>query len=87
MDTAKPDIERAVRLVRDVATALVDEEAGISVAAFSGTECTVIELRTAPGQVGQVIGKQGRISEAIRILLNAHSAKVQHRFTLEILEH
>ena len=84
--TAKPDVERAIQLVRMIACALVDKEDGIVVASATGTECTVIELRTAHGEVGQVIGKEGRISKAINTILNAHSAKAGHRFSLEILE-
>ena len=83
---AKPDVDRVLQLVCGIATSLVDHEDGISVSASTGTECTLIELRTAHGEVGQVIGKEGRISKAIHTILNAHSAKAGHRFSLEILE-
>ena len=46
----------------------------------------VIELRVAQGDLGKVIGKQGRTARAIRTILNAHATKIRKRAALEIVE-
>jgi len=46
----------------------------------------VLELKVTPTDTGKVIGRQGRTARSIRTILAAAGAKVQRRFTLEILE-
>ena len=73
-------------LVREIAKALVDEPASVEVEKISHEENTVLRLRVAPGDVGKVIGKQGRTARSVRTILGAVSMKVHHRYTLDILE-
>ena len=73
-------------LVEDIAKALVDAPEGVSVHAVEGEQVTVLELRVAPGDLGKVIGKQGRTARSIRTILGAAGMKLNRRFTLEILE-
>ncbi len=51
-----------------------------------GEKVTVIELRVAPGDLGKVIGRQGRTARAIRTILGATATKLRKRAVLEILE-
>jgi predicted RNA-binding protein YlqC (UPF0109 family) len=73
-------------LVREIAKALVDEPDAVEVETVSRDENTVLRLRVAPGDVGKVIGKQGRTARSVRTILGAVSMKVHHRYTLDILE-
>jgi predicted RNA-binding protein YlqC (UPF0109 family) len=73
-------------LVREIARALVDEPDAVEVETVSRDENTVLRLRVAPGDVGKVIGKQGRTARSVRTILGAVSMKVHHRYTLDILE-
>jgi predicted RNA-binding protein YlqC (UPF0109 family) len=73
-------------LVEDIAKALVDTPEEVSVRQIDGEQVTVLELRVAPGDLGKVIGKQGRTARSIRTLLGAAGMKLNRRFTLEILE-
>jgi uncharacterized protein len=73
-------------LVEDIAKALVDAPDGVSVNEIAGEHATVFELRVAEGDVGKVIGKQGRTARSIRTLLGAVGTKLDRRFSLEILE-
>jgi uncharacterized protein len=73
-------------LVREIARALVDEPDAVQVETVSREENTVLRLRVAPGDVGKVIGKQGRTARSVRTILGAVSMKVHHRYTLDILE-
>ena len=47
---------------------------------------TVIEIRVAEGDVGKVIGRQGRTVKALRSLLHAAGQKHNRRYILEIIE-
>jgi predicted RNA-binding protein YlqC (UPF0109 family) len=73
-------------LVEQIARALVDEPEQVAVQAVDGEQVTVLELRVAPGDLGKVIGKQGRTARSIRTILSAAGMKLRKRFTLEILE-
>ena len=47
---------------------------------------SVIEIRVAQGDVGKIIGRQGRTVKAIRSLLHAAGQKQGRRYVLEIVE-
>ena len=74
------------KLVEDIAKALVDIPEEVSVRVVEGEQVTVLELRVAASDLGKVIGREGRTAGAIRTILNAAGMKLNHRFTLEILE-
>ena len=74
------------QLVEDIAKALVDNPDQVNVQMVEGEQVTVLELRVAAGDVGKVIGKQGRTARSIRTLLVACGVKLNRRYTLEILE-
>ena len=73
-------------LMEQIAKALVDSPDEVSVKAIEGQQVTIFELRVAPGNIGKVIGKQGRIALSIRTILGAAGMKLKKRFILEILE-
>jgi hypothetical protein len=73
-------------LVELIARALVDRPDEVNVKEIEGNQATVLELRVADGDLGKVIGKQGRTARAIRTVLNASGTKLKKRFVLEILE-
>jgi predicted RNA-binding protein YlqC (UPF0109 family) len=73
-------------LVEHIAQALVDAPNDVQVTAVDEDQGTVLELRVAPGDLGKVIGKQGRTAKSIRTILGAASMKLKKRYTLEIIE-
>ncbi len=75
-----------LELVKQIAEALVDYPAQVSVKIIEGTRVAVFELRVAKEDLGKIIGKEGRTARAIRTILGAVSAKVHKRLVLEILE-
>ena len=74
------------QLIEDIAKALVDIPEEVQVKELQGEQTTVLELKVAPGDLGKIIGKQGRTARSIRTILGAASMKLNRRFTLEILE-
>ena len=73
------------RLIEEVVKSLVDEPAQVSVNQVDG-ETAVLELTVAEGDIGKVIGRQGRVARALRSLVNAAGIRAQKRFALEIVE-
>jgi len=74
------------QLIENVAKALVDAPEVVAVTSKDGEQGTIIELKVAEGDLGKVIGKQGRTARSIRTILGAAGSKVNRRFQLEILE-
>ena len=73
-------------LIEFLAKKLVDNPDAVDVKVIEGEKSVVIELRTAPEDIGKVIGKQGRIAKAIRTLLSAVSVKSGKHSVLEIID-
>lgn len=73
-------------LIEDIAKALVDAPDDVNVNVIEGEQTTVLELRVAAGDIGKVIGKQGRTARSIRTILGAASMKLDRQYKLEILE-
>ena len=84
-----PDGEYSQRmkdLIVGLAMALVDSPESVTVEVLPEATCTVLRLRVAATDIGKVIGKQGRTARSIRTILSAASMKLQHRFSLDIVE-
>ncbi len=77
---------RVKELVEEVAKALVDQPDQVQVTESGSGPFTKLELRVAPGDVGKVIGRQGRTARSLRSLLNAAGAKANKRVALDIAE-
>jgi len=73
-------------LIEVIAKSLVDYPDEVAVREIEGDNATVLELRVADGDLGKVIGRQGRTARAIRTILSASGMKLKKRFVLEILE-
>ena len=64
---------------------LVDEPDGVVVTEVPGDEATTYEVRVAPNDLGKVIGKQGRIANALRTVAKASAMKHKHKVYVEIV--
>ncbi|MBO8435522.1 MAG: KH domain-containing protein [Spirochaetes bacterium] len=73
-------------LVEFMVRSLVDQPDEVSVNVIEGEKSTILELHVADGDVGKVIGKQGRIAKAIRTILSASATRDGKRAVLEILD-
>jgi len=71
-------------VVEAAARALVDVPDKVVVTETPQRGTTVVELTVAQGDTGKVIGRQGRIAEALRTLVAATAHYHGMRATLEI---
>ena len=74
------------KLVEAIAKSLVDNPDGVVVSETTGRQGTVIRLKVDPGDMGKVIGKQGRIAKAFRTVVNAAATKENKKATVEIVK-
>lgn len=75
----------AVRsVVEVVAKALTDTPDQVTVVESQHKGTTLVELFVAPGELGRVIGKQGRTAAALRTLASIAGEKEGKTVTLEI---
>jgi len=73
-------------LVELIAKALVNEPAAVVVNETGDENGSVLELKVAPGDLGKVIGKQGRTARSLRTIVAAAGMKSRKRIVLEIVE-
>jgi hypothetical protein len=81
---AHADMDRIQDLVKFVAQSLVDQPDQVRVTKVGGAYSPVYELCVAPGDMGRVIGKKGRVANALRTLLRVTATREGKRATLEI---
>ena len=73
-------------LIHYIVTALVDHPDEVQVKETEQDDTIIVELTVAKGDLGKVIGKQGRTARAMRSLLSAAAGKINKRSRLEIME-
>ncbi len=73
-------------LVELLIKALVDDPDAVEITQAEGERSLVFEVRVAPEDVGKVIGKQGRIVQALRTVVKAAAARQGKKAVLEILQ-
>ena len=71
-------------VVEVVVKALVDQPDAVRVTESERRGMTVVSLNTAPGDMGKIIGRQGRTAAALRTLVALTAEKHGLRATLDI---
>jgi len=73
-------------LVDFIAKALVNDPGAVEVSEVRGENGSVLALKVAPGDLGKVIGRQGRTARSLRTIVAAAGQKSRKRVVLEIVE-
>lgn len=72
-------------LIEYLVKALVDEPDQVNVTEVSQDSSTTYEVRVAPNDLGKVIGKQGRIANALRTVAKAAAMRDKRKVYVEII--
>jgi predicted RNA-binding protein YlqC (UPF0109 family) len=72
-------------LTLEMARAVVKNADEVEVQEVEGASMIVLELTVAPADMGRIIGKEGRVANAMRTLLRTSAAKDGKRVNLEII--
>ena len=86
-DGAKLGVSTGMKeLLTYIVQSLVDHPDEVSVTERKADGETVFEVRVADGDMGKVIGRQGRIVKQIRVLMRAVAQKKGKKISVEILD-
>ena len=69
-----------------IARGLVDDPAAVRVERLDEGDVIVLRLHCAPDDVGKVIGRQGRVARALRMVVRSAGARGDRRLVLEIAD-
>jgi len=72
-------------LIEYIAKSLVDDPSQVKVREIERGSSAIIELEVAPEDMGRVIGRNGRVANAMRTLVRVLAAKQGKRITLDIV--
>ena len=69
-----------------IAQNLVDHPDEVTVTEREEDGETILELRVADGDMGKVIGRQGRIAKEIRVLVKSLAQRQDRRVSVDIVD-
>lgn len=73
-------------LVEYIATSLVDDPTQVEVTQARRGPQVILKLQVAKDDMGRIIGKSGRVANAVRLLLRVAAAREGKRATLDVVE-
>lgn len=73
-------------LIELLVKALVDHPDNVQVSELPGPDSMTYEIRVAPDDMGKVIGKGGKIANALRTVAKAAAMKEKTKIFVEIVE-
>ncbi len=73
-------------LLEYLARALVDNPDRVEVTSVEGERSVILQLRVDPSDLGKVIGKNGRIAQAMRTLIKASAVREGRNAIVEIID-
>ena len=73
-------------LLTYIVRSLVDKPDEVSVAERENNGETLFEVRVADGDMGKVIGRQGRVVKEIRVLMKAVAQRKGKKVSVEVLD-
>ncbi|MEG2000620.1 MAG: KH domain-containing protein [Evtepia sp.] len=73
-------------LLTYIAQNLVDHPEDVDVKETESDGMVLLELRVDSGDMGKVIGRQGRIAKEIRTILRSYAQRLGKRVSVEIMD-
>ena len=65
---------------------LVDDPDAVTVTETSDEDGKVLQLHVAPGDMGKIIGRQGRVAKEIRTIVKTVAKQTGDKITVEIVD-
>ncbi|MEW5944799.1 MAG: KH domain-containing protein [bacterium] len=72
-------------LLEYIVKAIVDAPESVTIKEVLGEKAVVFEIRVAESDIGKVIGRNGRIINAIRTLVRAAAVKEGKKVSVELI--
>lgn len=71
--------------LKTIITNIVDNKEAVEIKRVDGEKTTVFEVKVAEGDMGRVIGKQGRLAKSIRTVMKAVASKEHKKVSVEFI--
>lgn len=71
-------------LVKYIVKNLVEDKEAVNVTSREEEKAVVVEITVAPDDTGKVIGKNGKVAQAIRSILHSAAHKETKKYILKI---
>ena len=68
-----------------IINSLVTDTSAVSINEIEGEKSVIFEVKVAENDMGKVIGREGRIAQAIRTIMKALAAKENKKITIEFI--
>jgi predicted RNA-binding protein YlqC (UPF0109 family) len=78
--------DKFIELVEYIVRSIVDDPSQVQVTEVGAERTILCEIRVAPEEVGRVIGRKGRVINAIRTIVRAAAGRHRRRANVEILQ-
>ncbi|MEN8208555.1 MAG: KH domain-containing protein [Candidatus Fermentibacteria bacterium] len=73
-------------LVELMAKTLVADPEAVSVDETVEEDVTIFELKVAESDLGRVIGREGKIAKAMRLIIRSAAARLEQKATVRIID-
>src|ERR1700755_882340 len=74
-----------LEMLAAVVRSLVDEPGDVEVVPIVTSLVVTFQVRANPGAMGKVIGRQGRVARALRVIVQANAARLNSDLGLDIV--
>ena len=71
--------------LKTIISNLVDDKDTVEINEVDGEKSIVFEVKVAEGDMGKVIGKQGRLAKSIRTVIKALAAREHKKVSVEFI--
>jgi uncharacterized protein len=78
--------DQVIEFIVTVARQVVDEPDKVEANIVEGIRTFIIELTVADDDIGKVIGREGRMAQALRTMLTGVSTKLGKKVILDVMD-
>ena len=73
-------------ILTTIINSLVTDKEAVSINEVEGEKSVIFEVKVAQSDMGKVIGKEGRIAQAIRTIMKALATKDNKKINIEFID-
>ena len=73
-------------VLKTIISNLVDDKEAVEINQVDGEKSITFEVKVAEGDMGKVIGRQGRLAKSIRTIMKAFASKEYKKVSVEFVE-
>ena len=72
-------------VLKTIISNLVDDKDAVEINQIDGEKSITFEVKVAEGDMGKVIGRQGRLAKSIRTIMKAFASKEHKKVSVEFI--